>query len=128
MEINEQEFDSVIKLDPSKRYGYFIKRVSDWEAMYGLKLNGEWALSKLDEYILFPVWPHIEYAKYCSNAEWENHVPFKIDLDYFEKNVYDYLSNKNILIDVFPVSGRSGFVVGLDEFIRDINRELKHYS
>ncbi|MCH4828206.1 MULTISPECIES: hypothetical protein [Flavobacterium] len=48
-------------------------------------------------------------------------------LDDLEDEIFDLIASKNYLIDVFPVNGKSGFVVDLDEFARDLSEELKNY-
>lgn len=38
--------------------------------------------------------------------------------------MFEIINTENYLINVFPVNGRSGFVVSLEEFDRDLQEEL----
>ena len=36
MKVSKQEIEAVTALSPEERYGYFIKRICDWEQVWGL--------------------------------------------------------------------------------------------
>ena len=48
-----------------------------------------------------------------------------IDLDDFENELVDLIADSGYLINVFPVYDRTGFVVSLVEFSRDLSEEPK---
>lgn len=46
--MNNKEFEAVIKIPGPKRYEYFIKKVVDYEELWGLYDDG-WAITEDDQ-------------------------------------------------------------------------------
>lgn len=129
MKINLKEIESVVSLEPFKRYQYFIKKVADNELMYTLEdKNNNIATSKIGENILLPLWTAIEFAELCKVNGWDDYIIKPITLKYFENEFIDFISNESYLLNIFPVYDKSGFVVKLEEFTRDLSYELKKYD
>ncbi|WP_330745913.1 DUF2750 domain-containing protein [Chryseobacterium sp. CP-77] len=127
--MNQKEIDNVILLEPLERYKYVIKKIADWEIFYTLvDKEGEYVLSKIEDKTLFPIWSAEEFAKLCMISEWEDTRIKKLDLDDLENEIIDFIADSNYLINVFPVYDRTGFVVTLTEFAKDLNEELKNYQ
>ncbi|REC41603.1 DUF2750 domain-containing protein [Chryseobacterium pennipullorum] len=127
--MNKKEIENVISLEPLERYRHFIKKVADWEVFFTLiDINKNYLLSHLDGEKLFPVWSSEEYAKLCQIAGWENSIIKKLDLDDLENEIIDFIVDEECLINVFPIYDKTGFVVNLKEFTRDLNEELKNYQ
>jgi len=128
MKVNKIEIEKLLSLSPIERYRYFIKRVADSERIFILlNLYNEYALSEVDNNILFPLWSAKEYAELCLVSGWENFSIKEISLETFENSIIDFLNEKNILLNVFPVNDKIGFVVDLNEFALDLHEELKKY-
>lgn len=50
MKLNKKEVESVSKLEPFKRYKYFMKKVADFEELWTVvDNNGDIGLSDIDE-------------------------------------------------------------------------------
>jgi hypothetical protein len=129
MNLNIQEIKGVSKLNPYKRYKYFIKRVADFEELWTIvDENGDIALSYVDNKILVSFWTAQDFIKSNLSGNWKKCVPLKINLDNFESDTMPLIIENNYLINVFPINNKSGFVVNLDEFTRDLNEELKNYQ
>lgn len=127
MKLNQHEIDSLSKLEPFDRYQYFIKRVADNQFFYVLKNNADFALSSIEDYTLFAVWPFEDYANLCKINEWNEYTAFKVDFEKFDEMLAPIILEQNYLINVFPIDNKTGFIVNLDEFIRDLNTELEQY-
>ena len=128
MSLNNLEINNVISLKPLERYKYFIKKVADFEELWVLlDSKGNHALSCLEDKTFISIWSHYPYLKTCLNDEWSKFFPTKITLDDFESNVIDYMED-DYLLNIFPVNNKSGFIVTLKEFIRDLNDELDKYA
>lgn len=126
--MNQKEIENVISLEPIERYRYFIKKVADWEVFYTLvDDNQQYVLSSLEQNKLMPIWSDKEYAELCRINGWENHEIIELNLDDFEDKIIDFLIDEECLINVFPISDTTGFVVSLQEFTRDLSEELKNY-
>lgn len=126
--MNDKEIESVSNLEPFKRYQYFIKKIADFEELWTIiDGNGDFALSDIDDKVLISFWSAEEFVNLNLNDGWENCGSRKLTLDDLEDEIFDLIASENYLINVFPVNGKSGFVVGLDEFARDLSDELKNY-
>ncbi|WEZ05197.1 DUF2750 domain-containing protein [Bacillus subtilis] len=44
--MNEKELEMSLKLDPDKRYRYFIKKVVDYEEVWSLSNDEGWVISE----------------------------------------------------------------------------------
>ncbi|AZA77812.1 DUF2750 domain-containing protein [Chryseobacterium joostei] len=127
--MNQKEIENVISLEPIERYNYFIKKVADWEIFYTLlNESGEYALSELKDKKLFPMWSAREFAELCKVSGWETYTVKELKLDDLENEIIDFIADQNCLINVFPIYNRTGFVVSLIEFSKDLSEELKNYS
>ncbi|MFN8361261.1 MAG: DUF2750 domain-containing protein [Candidatus Kapaibacterium sp.] len=125
---NPKEIETVVTLSPFDRYKYFIKKVADWESLYTLmSIDGDIAVSSIEEKVMVPFWPTEQYARLCLNDHWENYVVTEVSLPEFEENYLDFITTNNFLINVFPVNHKTGFVVDLEELTRDLNDELDNY-
>lgn len=129
MRVTEKEVDSVSALEPFKRYQYFVKRVSDSEKMYSLQSQeANWAISEVEGHKLFPLWSAKEFAELCLIDGWEGYTIKEISLDDFEDEIISIIEAENYLLNVFSVGPKTGFVITLDEFIRDLSEEMKKYE
>ena len=115
-------------MEPFDRYQYFIKRVADFEVMYSLKNGDEWAIAELEDNKVFSLWSAEVFAKKNAVGEWSNFEPIEIDFDLFEDEIVPFITENNFLLNVFSVNGKSGFVVELEEFMRDLKEEIKKYE
>lgn len=126
--MKEIEIQNVMKLIPFERYKYFIKKVADFEELWTIiDINGDYALCDVDDNIMISFWPKSEYIVSNLIDEWKNCKPIKLTLDHLENDIFKIIINEGYLINIFPVNGKSGFVVDLKEFIRDLNDELEKY-
>ncbi|MDF2553335.1 MAG: hypothetical protein K0R77_2610 [Chryseobacterium sp.] len=124
-----KEIETVSNLEPFERYNYFIKKIADFEILYSLKsLEGNFAISETNNKYMFPIWSHEEFAKLNLNKEWENFEICEISLEELEEGIFHFILENNYLINVFPMNNKTGFVVNLEEFKRDLSIELENYQ
>ena len=112
-------------LSAAERYGYFIRKVSDFEEVWGLKDKEGWALMGNNEQVLFPVWSEKEFAELC---KWDNYQPNSIPLDDFIEKLLPKLEKDNVMLAVFPLSKGKGIIRTVQEIIADIERECEQYE
>ena len=128
MNLKTQEIESVIKLEPFERYKYSLKRIADIETLYTIKRDNETiAISDLDDEKLIPFWSAKQFAELNITDEWNEFYVEEISLDDFENEMVDFINENNFLMNIFPINNKTGFVVSLDEFIRDLNIELERF-
>lgn len=118
---------SILKSNGKERYKYFLKKVAEYEEVWGLYDDG-WATSEDDEgNILIPFWPTKEYAEYCANKEWERYQPKKINLsEFIEKWIPGMIKNHQS-ISIFS-NGIDTISVDLIGLKNDLEHELENYN
>lgn len=123
-----KEIEKVSGLSPLERYQYFIKKIADSELLYTLIFpNDNYAISSIDSHNLFPVWSAEEFASNCKIAGWEESIIKEISFDDLEEWFFDFIVENNYLLNVFPVGDKTGFIVDLEEFTKDLKSELDKY-
>ena len=128
MNLKTQEIERVIKLEPFERYKYSLKRIADNETLYTIKRDNETiAISDLDDEKLIPFWSAKQFAELNITDEWNEFYVEEISLDDFENEMVDFINENNFLMNIFPINNKTGFVVSLDEFIRDLKIELERF-
>ncbi len=125
--ISQKELENVIALAPFDRYKYTVKWIADGEAVYILENNAALAMGQLDEHKVIPIWSAAEYAALSKNGAWADFEVKSISLVDFEDIYMPIIAEHNYLLDVFPLGDKSGFVVTLGEFLRDLDDELSNY-
>ena len=129
MDLTLKEIEKVSNLSPFERYKYFIKKVADFEELWTIVYdNKDLALSEVDNNTLVSFWTSEQFIMNNLNGGWEKCIPLKIDLDDFESIFIPLIVENNYLVNIFPVNGKSGFVVNINEFTRDLNEELENYE
>ena len=124
--MNQKELDSIIKQPPNIRYEYFIKKVADYEEVWGLYDDG-WATAQDDDgNMLIPFFPRKEFAEYCAVNEWNNFKAEPIDLNEFIENWLVGMRKDRVKPSIFPINEDSE-MVEIDVILRDLNSELENY-
>ena len=134
MSLHPKHIENVSGLKPFDRYNYFIRKVADGEELWTIvNTNGDLGISVIEgdnkRYkTLVPFWPEKDFIEGFLTDNWVKHTPVKISLDDFEDKIIAIIEEENYLINVFPVNNKTGFVVTLQELIRDLNEELEQYG
>ncbi len=128
MNLNTKEIESVSRLAPFERYKYFIKRVVGFGFLWTIKdKNNDLALLSIGDNILVSLWSAEPFIKSNLEGDWQEFVPYKIDLDEFVDTYLPLILKEEYLINIFPLNKKAGFVVDVEEFSRDLNMELDNY-
>jgi hypothetical protein len=123
------EVEALISADDNTRYEYFIKRVADFEQVWGLAFNdGGWAFSGGDSAVAFPVWPFAEYAKRSATGAWQDCEPRAIELDEFMGRWLPGLKKDDRKVVAFPTPSALRPVREPDAVLSDLERELQKYA
>lgn len=127
--MRKEELENILRLAPFERYKYSIKRIADSQILYSLKEgNEDWAISEAANHKLFSIWSAEEYAALNVEGEWSNYGVAGIDLDDFLNTIIPLIIENNYLINVFSINNQTGFVLNVEEFMRDLNEELEKYE
>lgn len=121
-----KEIEAVKKIPAYKRYQYFIKKVVDYEEIWGLNKDG-WAISEDEKgNKLFPIWPTKDFAVLCSIEDWKEYRPSKIGIDDFINNWIPGLTKDSLKISVFW-NNHDSIVIEPIELLKDLEEELEKY-
>lgn len=121
-----KEVDIVKELPAQKRYDYFIKKVVDYEAVWGLYNEG-WATTEDSEgRKLVTFWPRSEFAEICAIGDWKGYMPARINLDEFLNNWMPGMMKDELKISVFWSNGNS-VIVEPKRLLADMEEELENY-
>ncbi|MCA8939654.1 MAG: DUF2750 domain-containing protein [Planctomycetes bacterium] len=125
--ISRAEYDAVTRLDGSARFAYFVKKVANWESLWGLWEHG-WAMyGTSDKAEAIALWPAREYALACAIGGWESFEPEELDLDFFLSDLASTIRSANRLVAVFAVPNDRGVVVTIDELVLALEEECMRY-
>lgn len=127
MKPNKKQIESVSALPPIERYKHFIKRFADFEECWSIvDEDGELVILEVDDYKFISLWSSKEYIEMDENLG--TIIPNNYTLEYFQQTLFDFIEKNNLLINVFSIKGKTGFIVSLGEFVRDLNEELSQYD
>lgn len=126
--MHRKQLKSVSRLPPDERYGYFLRKVADFEEVWGL-FDGGWAVMGNDDGSqMFPFWPEPEFAEALATDSWESYTPKSITLDAFVERWLPGMSSDGIRPAVFPTAEGKGIVVDASRLLADLKEESAHYE
>lgn len=126
--VNPKEFEAVIGLPASVRYDHFIKKVADFEELWGLKDEEGWSIAKdPDGCEVMLIWPHSKYAEAYIGEKLQNIKPAVITLDRWLDVWLPELEKEGRMVAVFPTSDKKGIVVSPQQLLKDLEEELENY-
>jgi Protein of unknown function (DUF2750) len=124
--MNPKEFESMINQPANIRYEYFIKKVVDFEIVWGLYEDG-WAVTVDDNgNKLLPLWPKKEFAEHCAVGDWAVYSVESMDLYEFMDEFLSRLKEDGLKPSIFFNNDDSA-VLEIDTLIEDLKTELENY-
>jgi hypothetical protein len=125
-EASPEQIAAVVALDPPERTRYLVKRVADWNTIWGLRNKEGWVSSRAaDSREAFPVWPNEEYARLCIAGDWSTAEPAEIELEDFMKAWLPGLAKEGKVVAVFPTPESGGAFLASAELNRMLRAELE---
>lgn len=119
--LSDNEIKRTTKLLADRRYAYAIDRILDQQRLYLLEReeNG-YAASEIEGIRLVAIWPAAEYAEMNIRMDWADFRPKEVSLGQAEA-LLEAIESSEWNLDVFPMGGKTGLVVTVEEFINDLN-------
>lgn len=112
-------------LSPQERYHYFLKTITEANELWTLINNdGNFALFEVNNTIVFSLWPDEASIESNLTPDWQDYIPFKLNMETLEETVLPLIRQNGHYINVYTVEARIGHIVSLNTFVTDINREL----
>lgn len=126
--INAQHYANVSKLQASKRYEYFIKRVAGWEQAWTLESDRGWRSGSDDSGVIHvPLWAHPLFAEMCLLGEWSDTKIVALDLDDLLDNILPQLESEQHRVSVMPLPDGRSVSVEPKRLRDDLLIELENY-
>lgn len=80
---SQKQVAALLKLGAEERYGHLVRRVADFEEAWSLRSPRGWATLADDSgQLMFPLWPHAEYAAACLVLGDPDETPAPIELEH----------------------------------------------
>lgn len=110
------------------RMAYFIRKVADFEAVWGAFENG-WIMlgSDFNKHVI-PLWPEKCFAQAWIDSKQLTAKPKKIDIALFLNRWVVGMEKDQTKICVFPVAGMSGVVIDSTSLSLLIQEEMNQYE
>lgn len=123
-----KKIENIVKMTEDERYDYFIRKVADFEQVWGLNDNGWALLGDDDGNQILPLWPEREFAELCVADQWKNYKPASIQLSNFLEKWIPGMINDKTLINIFLTPDAKGSVVSPPTLKSDLQDELEQYQ
>jgi hypothetical protein len=126
-ELDDREFEAVLRQGAEKQYGYFVGHCADWGEVWGLAVEGtDWAMVENDAGVVagLAVWPHPRYAEACRRGEWSHREPTAIPVHAFVDELIPQLLADELQVAVFPLPDGRYTPVAPRQLRSDLEAEL----
>ncbi|WP_296150619.1 DUF2750 domain-containing protein [uncultured Flavobacterium sp.] len=127
MEDINKKVDNIVKLSSLERYKYFIRKVADFETVWGLYSDG-WAMASDNNSNSIVFWPEKIFAEKCIDNQWENYKPKSINIDDYLNKWIPGMEKDNLNAIIFYTAEDKGIVVSPSDLKKDIVEELGDYD
>lgn len=130
--MHPRKLDHVAALPGDRRYGYFIRKVADFQTLWSLRDESAWASEQWRGEIVLPVWPERDFAAICATAAWRGMTPTAIELcDFLGQWTREGIARYRYF-SVFPSAGddpieQRGQLTQAEILRRDLATELQQY-
>lgn len=127
MTSNSRKLQNVQSLSDEARRDYFVRKVADFEVVWGLSDRG-WATAETGGVVAVPFWPEEEFTALCAIDEWSGFSPRPIPLDDFLSKWLPGMQEDDRVCLIFPTPHSRGLVLPPDQLKMLIEGELQQYE
>lgn len=126
--MHSDKFRNILAFDAPGRYEYFVRKVCDCEAIWGLYKEG-WATGMTEHQAsAIPVWPEQEFAACCATGEWDGFAPKAIALHDFLDSWLPGATAEGRAFAIFPTPSNKAVAVESDKLLCDLRSEMASYT
>ncbi|MCD5995955.1 DUF2750 domain-containing protein [Pseudomonas sp. CDFA 602] len=126
--MNRQKIENVLLLDDLERLEYFIRKVADFEELWGAYEEGWLLLGDNSDKKFLPVWPEEDFAKNYIDENKAIALPKRIELGHFFEKWLPGMENDGTDILVFPIKGSQGVVLPPSVLNEKLKEEMQQYD
>lgn len=123
---NKAKIDNILQLSNYERYYYFIRKVADFEEVWGLYNDGWAVLGDKQGLEVVPFWPEKEFADLCVGDQWKKYSPKSISIEDFMEKWLPGMEGDGRQISVFYKNISNGLIKSPKEVSDDLEAELKN--
>lgn len=128
-ELNPEQYKAVIALDGEQRCSHFIRRIADWEALWGVRNEEGWLVPVTPEgFEYFPVWPHPNYAQTITDKNYPGHQATEIPLEEFMTEWLPRFEVDKVKVAVFPNEDWSMWIMEPSDLLEALADEIAQYE
>lgn len=126
--MHQKKIENLLKLSGKERYLYFVRKVTDFEELWGLFADG-WAMTANDDgKKAIPFWPEKELSNLCTKGEWENYSSKQIKLENFISRWLPGMEKDGVSVAIFPTPENKGVIIQPKELLAALKEELEQYQ
>lgn len=125
--MHPKKFKAISEMQAPERYDYFIRKVCDFELVWGLHNEG-WSTGMIDSTITIPVWPEREFAECNATGEWSGFSPREILLDEFINRWIPGAGTEEKKFAIFSTPNQRAIVVENERLLADLRSEISSYD
>lgn len=127
MPANSKKLQNVQSLSDEARRDYFVRKVADFEVVWGLSDKG-WATAEAEGVVAVPFWPEEEFAALCAVDEWSGFSAKPIPLgDFLSKWLLGMQADRRVCL-IFPTPRSRGFILPPEQLKQLIEGEAQQYE
>src|SRR4051812_41763518 len=114
-QVHDKEFAALIEMPAQQRYGVFVRRVADWQEVWGLRTAAGWVLVADENGAeLVPVWPHKRFADACADPAKQEYAA-AIPLNDWLNKWLPGMNADGRRVAVFPIPSGKGIAVSSEQ-------------
>lgn len=115
------------QLSLTYRYTHFLKTIAETGELWTVIDNdGSFALFEVNNSTVFSLCPDEASIESNLTPDWQDYIPFKVNLNELEETILPLIRQNNYLINVFPIDSRTGYIATLNDFVKDLNNALEN--
>nr|WP_289781124.1 DUF2750 domain-containing protein [Pectobacterium versatile] len=122
-----KKIENIYRLDSQERCDYFIRKITDFEMVWGL-FNEGWATAISGQKMAIPFWPEESFATLCANDEWAGFTAKAIELNEFLSRWLPGMQNDGRICQIFPIPSEHGFFIPPATLLHAIKDECEQYE
>jgi Protein of unknown function (DUF2750) len=127
--LSPKQTQAVLEKDSKKRHAYFIKKIVDWQQLWGAKKGDEWLVPLAPEkFEYFPLWPHPGCAKQALLDHYPGYQATEISLAELLEYWLPLFSHNDVRPAVFPNHEWAFACTDPNTLGQQLRRELAKYG
>ena len=126
--MHQKKIENILKMSGEERLLYFIRKVSDFEEVWGLFAGG-WAMTADNKgRKAIPFWPEKDFSDLCANGVWKNYNSKQIELDIFISKWLLGMEKDGVLAAIFPTPKNKGVIIQPKDLLTSLKEEIEQYE